>query len=109
MTYEEAIKFTKINVEIYCKDCLYQDDCSRIDNCRCTEWEKMVVEALEKQIPKKPKKLTYKPLTDSGWKYGCPCCGLAIGENSFTDYEYIEPIEPYCGQCGQAIDWSDEE
>ena len=91
MTYEEAIEFTKKNVEIYCKDCLYQDDCSRTDNCRCTEWEKMVVGALERQTLKKPKNIKGKTLLY------CPRCA-----NPLTGHDY-------CGDCGQAIDWSDDE
>lgn len=53
--------------------------------------------ALDKQIPKKPKHVR-------GYgKYStvigiCPTCGG--GNNS----EY-----PYCGECGQAMDWGNEE
>lgn len=62
-------------------------------------------EALKKQIPKKPFRLDYKLLIDAGWTYGCPNCKCACGQNKYTDYEYIEAQEPFCGQCGQAIDW----
>lgn len=72
------------------------------------ETYQIAITALEKQIPRKPKMLTYKLLIEGGWKYECPCCGCAVGENAFTDYEYIERFEPYCGQCGQAIDWKGE-
>lgn len=71
------------------------------------ECREVIHKALEKQIPKKPKKLTYKLLIDSGWEYECPNCGLAIGKNKYTDYEYIEEYEEYCQNCGQALDWSD--
>ena len=50
--------------------------------------------ALEKQIPKKPKErdcIGFDTLV-------CPVCKGAL-------YLY----EPYCDNCGQAIDWSDEE
>ena len=66
--------------------------------------------ALEKQIPKMPKILTWKLLIDSGWKYGCPNCGCAVGINKnlgFAYEEYLEPNESYCCSCGQALDWSD--
>lgn len=33
------------------------------------------------------------------WEYFCPMC-----DNYFEDNEY-----PYCPECGQAIDWSDNE
>lgn len=50
--------------------------------------------ALEKQIAKKPKErdcIGFNTLV-------CPVCKEAL-------YLY----EPYCDNCGQAIDWSDEE
>lgn len=56
------------------------------------------VNALEKQIPK-------KPIRDSLDKaYLCPVCN-----SSFTywrGYEVIESKPNYCDTCGQAIDWS---
>lgn len=67
------------------------------------------IEAVEKQIPKKPKQITYELLLQSGWKYECPKCRCAVGRNAFTDYKYIEVYEPWCGQCGQAIDWEAEQ
>lgn len=65
------------------------------------------ISALEKQIPKKPKKLTYKPLLDFGWRYECPNCKCACGENIY--HEEITSDQIFCTQCGQAIDWSDED
>ena len=49
---------------------------------------KLIIEALEKQIPKK--------LKDDGWLY-CPICGLDVLMDRFD----------YCPDCGQALDWSD--
>ena len=46
------------------------------------------IEALEKQIPKK--------LKDDGWLY-CPICGRDVLMDKFD----------YCPDCGQALDWSD--
>ena len=59
-------------------------------------------EAKEKQNPKKVLPLTYKPLLESGWRYKCPNCGCAVGENIYhmdvtKDYEY-------CSMCGQKIE-----
>ena len=59
-------------------------------------------EAKEKQNPKKVLPLTYKPLLESGWRYECPNCGCAVGENIYhmdvtKDYEY-------CSMCGQKIE-----
>ena len=50
---------------------------------------KKVIDALDKQIPKKPKN------REGTTYFYCPCC------DSNNIYEY-------CGDCGQAIDWSDE-
>ena len=52
------------------------------------------IQALEKHIPKKPKErdcIGFNTLV-------CPVCKEAL-------YLY----EPYCDNCGHAIDWSDEE
>ena len=63
----------------------------------------MAIEALEKQIPKRPfyegdgfwdGKLVYDT-------WICPCCEKKY-EVDYDDYDY-------CPNCGQAIDWSEEE
>ena len=51
---------------------------------------KLIIEALEKQIPKK--------LKDDGWLY-CPICGRDVLMDRFD----------YCPDCGQALDWSDND
>ena len=51
---------------------------------------RMGMEALKKQLPKKPK--------DDGWLY-CPVCN--------TDVVTDKP--KYCFNCGQAIDWGQED
>ena len=52
----------------------------------------MAIQALEKQIPKKPK-------TDDRYvMYICPRCN-----------EFIKINKNYCMNCGQKLDWSDEE
>lgn len=63
----------------------------------------MAVEALKKQVPMKPKKLTYKLLLDAGWIYECPNCGCACGENKY--HLEVTQDDMYCTQCGQALDW----
>lgn len=63
----------------------------------------MAIEALEKQVPKTP---NYE---GDGYSDGvlvhdtwiCPCCGKKY-EVDCDDYKY-------CPECGQAIDWSEEE
>ena len=80
MTYEEAIKQLN-SVTIY-----YGGKCTR------TSLD-IAIEALEKQIPKKP----------TMGKYGhteCACCGWVV-ETFCGDLEQY----PFCPNCGQAIDW----
>ena len=57
------------------------------------------VEALEKQIEKKPNK------SDSGFFYLCPNCERFVHrhENSHGNIDI-----PYCKMCGQALNWSGE-
>ena len=54
----------------------------------------MAINALEKQIQKKPKERDRIGCNTPV----CPVCKMDL-------YSY----EPYCDNCGQAIDWSDEE
>ena len=57
----------------------------------------IAIQALEKQIPKKPNKNFEK--FSGVWCY----CGKYFGKGYFVD----KPI--YCLNCGQKLDWSDEE
>lgn len=50
-----------------------------------------------KQIPK-------KPIQDQFSHQSCPNCGWIVYQN-----EYGGRYLPHCENCGQAIDWSDEE
>lgn len=85
MTVEEAINEMKSLL-------ISADD----DFFRKSEAIEIAIDALEKQIPKKPIKLT-----DWG-NNRCPCCGTLYGENGVMEnYDY-------CTDCGQKIDWSDE-
>ena len=82
MTEIEAIKEFEQNIQLP-----FGSDIS-------DEASKLAIKALEKQIPKKPKErdcIGFNTLV-------CPECKMAL-------YLY----EPYCDNCGQAIDWSDGE
>lgn len=65
---------------------------------------KVAIEALEKQIPKKPD-LIGDCYDDNGnliydaWI--CPCCR--------TEYELDYDDYKFCPECGQKIDWSEVE
>lgn len=89
MTYEEAIEYiTKRYVTM--SMCLTLDECRKHNKAIS-----MAIEALEKQMPKKPTR----------GKYGhteCACCGWIV-ESFCGDLEQY----PFCPNCGQAIDWEE--
>lgn len=62
----------------------------------------MAIEALEKQIPKKPTPVILGEIFKDAF-YTCPCCG-----DDWNVNEYGSAME-YCWTCGQAIDWSEVE
>ena len=98
MTPKEAIEYLNI-MKLSTED----DSVGEIKKEVCD----IAIEALEKQIPKKPIKLTYKLLIDAGWIYACPNCKMACGENKY----HLEATsdEMYCPSCGQAIDFEELE
>lgn len=55
----------------------------------------MAIEALEKQIPKKPIKSDREIRYCEVWE--CPNCG----------FEWSSRVVDYCYKCGQRIDWSE--
>jgi transcription initiation factor IIE alpha subunit len=56
---------------------------------------RMGMKALEKQMPKKLK------VDNEGW-YCCPNCN-----ETFKLFNQFQKRNKCCGECGQAIDWSD--
>ena len=56
----------------------------------------MAINALEKQIPKKP--IFY------AHDYYCSVCNSIVGNNEFEWKRF-----KYCDTCGQKLDWSEEE
>lgn len=83
MKHEEAIKQLS-NVTIY-----HQGKCTR-------EALDMAIEALEKQIPKKPRETRCALM--------CSNCGHKITEKGCKKLGRL-----YCKKCGQAIDWGESE
>lgn len=53
------------------------------------------IQALEKQIPK-------KPIEEKKWLFSCPNCGSGNVE------EWCLNRHNCCPDCGQALDWSEE-
>ena len=89
MTYEEAIEYI---TERY----LTMSMCLTLDECRKhNKAISMAIEALEKQIPKKPLHMHKN--------YYCPICkedGWMLWDDAIPN-----DMDEYCGKCGQAIDW----
>lgn len=63
---------------------------------------KIVIKALDKQIPK-------KPINVEKHYYNCPCCKQDLGVSDDDIFVYENPTPMYCHKCGQALDWSDTE
>ena len=71
-----------------------------------TEAMGMSIQALEKQIPKKPRKTdSYRGVLKRVYAYVCPTCGNACLEK----YMNKRQNTMFCWNCGQKLDWSDEE
>ena len=124
MTENEAIeklrayhKCQRLQVKGIYEDC-NEKLCDNCDLCYAQgntgehiESVKVAIQALEKQIPKKPNKTI-----DSSWGvkkevHVCPVCDYYLTEVHFIASQKIESNKKitYCETCGQAIDWSDEE
>lgn len=86
MTYEEAIAWLKFR-----KD--YDGELNHEYDDSVTA---LAIEALEKQIPKKPNAKRNEAI--------CPNCGQTL-----TELFGFTITIPYCDRCGQAIDWRDDE
>ena len=84
----------------------------------------MAIKALEKQIPKKPilkngESGSFVDYEDGHGEYKvtkwqdwvCPICGWFVGQryNRSQNHSHDQRKCNYCNECGQKIDWSDEE
>ncbi len=91
MTFEKAVKILKANEERR-----LASEYVRIKN--------LAIKTFKKQIPKKVVAFkTNRPIRLGNGTFGkgttvykCPCC-----------MQFVSRINKYCGECGQALDWSD--
>ncbi len=74
-----------------------------IDRKSLIEAVKVAKTAINKQIPMKPKA---EGLDDMD-NYLCPECKTAIG--SIDDYFGCNKINKFCFNCGQALDWGENQ
>lgn len=72
--------------------CIKEGVAQALEECKLTIGMTLK-EAVEKQIPKKPKDY---PLSDGQ----CPSC------NAVFEYDW-RPKSRFCQNCGQALDWSE--
>lgn len=112
MTENEAIKEFRQNI-----DMPFGSNISR-------EASELAVWVLEKQIPMKPilKNGESRSFVDyenghgeykaTKWQdWVCPICGWFVGQryNQSQNHSHDQRKCNYCNECGQKIDWSDEE
>ena len=91
MTESEAIKILQRDLQIQLENKALPDGIEAIQ---------IAIQALEKQIPKKPI-LANNMMTKDKFLM-CPCC-----EFRFPDSLVF--LKTRCWNCGQKLDWSDEE
>lgn len=96
MIEQEAIRIIRYRIDTA------RAVCGSGKDGRAFEDLEMAIEALNKQIPKKP---TYEG--DGYWNghivydtWICPCCGKSY-ELEYEEYDY-------CPNCGQKLDWRDK-
>ena len=98
MTEREAVEKLK-NIRLFMQlednknECKFTDDDYKANE--------MAIQALEKQIPKKPM-MAYDDKVDSNW-CSCPICANGIG------WEIPARKIKFCWECGQRLDFGDDE
>ena len=106
MTWNEAKKYMLIEKECINRDC--NRDCANCDIVQDVEdlnnAYDVAINALEKQIPKKPTPIDYEKYIDVidnarflRGAYWCPNCKHVVKSGSF------------CSDCGQKLDWESNE
>ena len=91
MTESEAIKILQRDLQIQLENKALTDGIDAIH---------IAIQALEKQIPKKPI-LANNMMTKDKFLM-CPCCKFRFPDS-------LVFLKTRCWNCGQKLDWSDEE
>ena len=94
MTENEAIELIENDLKLHSKD---------LSN-KYKNGLRIAIQALEKQIPKKPTPIDYEKYMDTvknalflKGSYWCPNCN------------HVVKCGTYCSDCGQKLDWSNEQ
>ena len=97
MTESEAIKILQRDLQIQLENKALPDGIEAIQ---------IAIQALEKQIPKKPRKTdSYRGVLKRVYAYVCPTCGNVCLEKYMNERQNTM----FCWDCGQKLDWGDEE
>lgn len=112
MTVKEAIKELEYDKELYNTDAqgkpLDRELLEGTPDGALVDALDMAIEALRKQEPKEPEfaePQNYRGGLDEAWD--CPTCGGFLAYKcDATDSKYRPD---YCPNCGQCIDWSEQE
>lgn len=113
MTENEAIEFMKRYLDVEC----YTDKCvnahiiainalEEVQKYRAIGTPEECRAAAVKQAEKKPRKTdSYRGIFRRIYAYVCPTCGNACLEREANERQDTM----FCWNCGQKLDWSDEE
>lgn len=102
MTESEAIEELKYD----CNELGKAIPCDTSWGCSFENAYGIAIKALEKRIPKKPRKTdSYRGVLKKVYAYVCPTCGNARLEKYMNERQNTM----FCWNCGQKLDWSDEE
>lgn len=102
MTESEAIEEIKYD----CNELGKAIPCDTSWGCSFENAYGIAIKALEKRIPKKPRKTdSYRGVLKKVYAYVCPTCGNARLEKYMNERQNTV----FCWDCGQKLDWSDEE
>lgn len=104
------------------RHCIHNEHCT----CNCKRGNEyceygFALEALEKQIPKKPDQKTNESLMHinhgdkpheikrTRWEgLHCPACGGVVGTVvKMHEHEHRQNLHDFCPDCGQKIDWTE--
>ena len=96
MTIDEAIKIQQRDLQIQLENKAIPDGIEAIQ---------IAIHALEKQIPKKPRKTdSYRGVLKRVYAYVCPTCHNVCLEKYMNERQNTT----FCWDCGQHLDWSDD-
>ena len=103
MTYEEALKIIIKNLVVAIHD--WDEPTNEYQKEQAEGFYK-AKEALEKQIPKKPRKQVIDLYLSKATEVLCPVCNKSVC--TWITLDSHSKKKPFCPNCGQALDWGDE-